>query len=105
GDGSKPLPLPTGVGSTSGPALFAPPPLPPMRSASHEDPVDPGSIRSAEDGQAALEAMGAKGQRLEQTSAGDWRFSCTRESRLFEAREMDRLDAIRTVVEQMRKDR
>jgi hypothetical protein len=105
GDGSKPLPLPTGVGSTSGPAFVAPPPLPPMRTASHEESVDPGTIRSVEDGHAALEAMGAKGQRLEQTSAGDWRFSCVRGSRLFEARESERLDAVRAVVEQVRKDR
>jgi hypothetical protein len=101
GDVVKPLPLPAATGETNaGPYI-----PPPVRRASHESPTDPDLIRTVAEGHAALSAMGTKGQRLEQTDSGDWRFSCVRGSRLFEARHAERLEAVRAVMEQVRQER
>ncbi|HKB05707.1 MAG TPA: hypothetical protein VKD90_26035 [Gemmataceae bacterium] len=101
GNAVKPLPLPAATGEpTAGPFL-----PPPVRRASHEATADPDLIRTVEEGHTALAAMGSKGQRLEQTESGDWRFSCVRGSRLFEARHAERLEALRAVMEQVRQER
>jgi hypothetical protein len=58
-----------------------------------------------EDGQSLLQAAGAREQKMEQLSGGDWSFGCTVGSRGFEAHGRDPLEALKVVLVQVQKDR
>lgn len=97
----------TNLGSiTSGASIEPAAPVADVKMVRHETPIsaEPVKIYSAEEGQNALTALGARSQRMEQSEGGEWVFSCVYGSKLFEGRSKDRMDAVRIVLEHVRKD-
>jgi hypothetical protein len=87
-------------------AAFTPvEPASPIRVASHVGPIDPSKLTTLEDAQAHLQTLGARSQRTEQLSNGEWLFVCTVDSRVFEARGRDQLEAMKKAAEHIRGDR
>jgi hypothetical protein len=80
-------------------------PASPIRLVSNVAPSDPSKLKSLEDAQAHLQNLGARGQRTEQLSNGEWLFVCTVDSRLFEARGRDQFEAMKKAAEKIRGDR
>lgn len=77
----------------------------PIRPVSHIAPSDPSKLKTMEEAQAHLQNMGARAQRTEQMSNGEWLFACTIDSRVFEARGRDQFEAMKKAAEQIRRDR
>jgi hypothetical protein len=89
----------------SGPADLPPAAGTQIRLVSYEALKDPAKVRTMEEGQAILEAAGARGMKTEQLSGGDWSFGCTLGSKGFEAHGRDPLEALKVVLVQVQKDR
>ena len=77
----------------------------PIKLVSHEAIKDPARVQSMEEGQALLQAAGARGLKTEQLGGGDWAFGCTVGSKVFEAHGRDPLDAMKQVLIQVQKER
>ncbi|WP_020473932.1 hypothetical protein [Zavarzinella formosa] len=76
-----------------------------IKTVKYEVPVaDSVRIYSVEEGQNSLTAMGARGQRMEQTEGGEWVFSCSYGVKFYEGRSKERLEAVRTVLEQIKRE-
>jgi hypothetical protein len=87
-------------------AAFTPvEPALPIRLVSHIAPSDPSKLTSMEEAQAHLQNLGARSQRTEQLSNGEWLFACTIDSKVFEARGRDQFEAMKKAAEQIRADR
>jgi hypothetical protein len=81
------------------------PPPPQIRLVSFEAMKDSSKVRTMEEGQALLEAAGARGIKTEQITGGDWTVACTIGSKGFEAHGRDPLEALKRVLAQVQKDR
>ncbi len=77
----------------------------PIRPVSYETLKDPTKVKTMEDGQALLQAAGARSQKSEQVTDGDWLFGCTVGAKTYEARAKEQLEAVKAVLEQIQKDR
>jgi hypothetical protein len=89
----------------NGPADLPPAAGTQIRLVSYEALRDPAKVRTMEEGQALLEAAGARGMKTEQLTGGDWSFGCTVGSKGFEAHGRDPLEALKVVLVQVQKDR
>ncbi len=90
---------------TSGASFTPQEPMTPIRLVSHEAPRDPAKLQNLEDAQAHLQTLGATGQRTEQLSNGQWYFTCTVGSKVYEARGRDQFEAMKKAAESVKKDR
>jgi hypothetical protein len=94
------------LGSVTSAAAFTPTETTsPIHLASHEVPRDPAKLERVEDAQAYFQSLGARGQRTEQLSAGEWFFTCAVGSKVYEARGRDQFDAMKKAAEQIQRDR
>lgn len=89
---------------TSGASIEPSLPSNDVKLVKYETPAETVRIFTVEEGQNLLTSMGARSQRLEQSENGDWVFSCANGVKYYEGRSRDRLDAVRNVVEQIKRD-
>lgn len=89
---------------TSGASIEPSIPAGDIKLVRHESPAEPVRILSAEEGQNALAALGVRSQRMEQSEGGEWVFSCTYGVKFYEARSKDRMESVRNVLEQVRRE-
>ena len=73
----------------------------PVQLVRHEVLRDPTRVRSMEEGQAVLQALGATAQQLTQRADGQWVCSCVLGHRACEGRGADPMDAMRQLMEQV----
>ena len=92
-------------GVPGGLAFTPPEPKSPVRPVGFETLKDPAKVKSMEDGQSLLQAAGAREQKMEQLSGGDWSFGCTVGAKAYEARGKEPLEALREILDQILKDR
>lgn len=90
---------------TSGASFNPVEPSMPVHLASFEAPSDPSQIESIEDAHAHMKSLGARSQRTEQLSSGEWFFTCTINQKVYEGRGRDQYEAMRKVAMQVQKDR
>jgi hypothetical protein len=76
----------------------------PVRPVSYEVIKDPSRVKTMEDGQAVLQAFGARGMKVEQLTGGEWVFGCTVGAKGFEARGKEPMEAMKLVLEQVQDD-
>ena len=86
-------------------AFTAAEPATPIRPVSHQVLRDPAKVKTVEEGQAILQVAGARNQKMEQLDGGEWMFGCTVGPKGYEACGQEPLDAMKAVLEQVRKDR
>lgn len=90
---------------TSGSSITPMPTDADIKQAKYQSPREMARVQSVEDGQATLQNMGAKWQRLEQVEGGEWLFVCTLGAKQYEARSTDRVQAVRAVIETIQQDK
>ncbi len=92
--------------SVPGGLAFVPPePTTPVQPAGYETRKDPAKVHSMEDAQVLFQAAGASGQKVEQLAGGEWAFECSVGVKTYEARGGSPLEAMKTVLEQIQRDR
>ena len=90
---------------TSGASFNPTQPQEPIHLASFEAPRDPSRIETIEDAHAHMQSLGARGQRTEQLSTGEWFFTCSINQKIYEGRGRDQFEAMRKVAMQYKMDR
>ena len=92
-------------GAAIEPAIIMPP-KPISMTASMKDPR---TVASVEEGQSILQVCGAKSMVMESQPTGEWRFICTvndgGETRRYEARAGEQIEAVRAVMWQVKNER
>jgi hypothetical protein len=86
-------------------AFSLPEPTSPIRQVGFETLKDPAKVKTMEEGQALLQVAGARSQKAEQLTEGDWLFGCMVGAKSYEARSKEPLEAMKMVLEQIKKDR
>jgi hypothetical protein len=76
-----------------------------VKPVKYDSVREPARLFTIEEGHSLLSTMGARNQRLEQTESGDWLFSCNVGYKSYEYRGKEKMETIRSVVEQVQRDR
>ena len=95
----------TQIGFTSGASIEPGLPSSDIKQVRYDVAAEAVRIHSVEEGQNALATMGTRGQRMEQAEGGEWVFSCSFGVKFYEGRSRDRTEAVRSVMEQIQRDR
>ena len=94
------------VASFTSAASFNPvEPTAPIQLANFEAPRDPSHIESIDDAHAHMQSLGARSQRTEQLSTGEWFYTCTVNRKVFEARGRDQFEAMRKVAVRIKEEK
>jgi hypothetical protein len=90
---------------TSGSSFNATEPATPIQLASFEAPRDPSHIETIDDAHAHMQSLGARSQRTEELSTGEWFYTCSVNQKVYESRGRDQFEAMRKAAMQIRRDR
>lgn len=104
-DGVMPRPRDPVSSFTSGSSFIPAEPATPVQLANFEAPRDPSQIETIEDAQAHMQSLGARSQRTEQLSTGEWFYTCAVNQKVYESRGSDQFEAMRKAAMQIKRDR
>jgi hypothetical protein len=80
-------------------------PASPIKLVDFELKRDSSKLETVQDGQAMLQGMGARSQRMEQLENGEWNYSCAVGLKVYEARGKDQMEALVKVIEKVKAER